>query len=129
MINARIGRQFSNKLGSLILLTSCMAISQSVYAQTVSGLAFRDYNANGIQDSREPGIGGIDVIATDGNGVQVGNAITSADGTYSAALSIGAGSAVRVEFQNAPSFLQPGPAGNDSGTTVSSLKAATAASM
>lgn len=118
MINARIGRQFSNKLCSLIVLTSCMAISQSVYAQTVSGMAFRDYNANGIQDSREPGIGGIDVVASDSNGMPVGSATTLADGSYSAALSVGAGSAVRVEFQNAPSFLQPGPAGNDSGTTV-----------
>ena len=93
----------------------------NLQAQTVSGTVFRDYNADGTLDvgSRiEPGIAGISVDVFDGTGANVGSATTLSDGTYSAALSVGAGTDVRVEFTGLPSYLHPAPVGADSGTTV-----------
>lgn len=104
-------------LSSLIFTASCFA-ANAAHAQSVNGTVFRDYNANGIHDAREPGIAGINVDITDANGMLVGNTVSTADGSYTAALSVGAGTDVRVEFNSVPSFLQAAPAGNDSGTTV-----------
>ena len=86
-------------------------------SQTVSGTVFRDYNANGTQDAQEPGVEGVTITAFDTTG-SVGSATTMADGTYSAALTAGAGTDVRIELSGIPSFLEPGVFGSDSGTTV-----------
>ncbi len=87
-------------------------------AGIVEGTVFRDYNANGTQDSDEPGIEGIVVNAADELGNSVGPVTTSSDGTY--ILPFLAGSEARVEFtlptSGNMSFLKPGAAGN--GTTV-----------
>ncbi len=88
---------------------------------TVSGFVFRDYNANGRQDAREPGVGGITVTAFDPNNVAVASATTSATaatlGQYALAIP-GATTKLRVEFTGLPSYLQPGAFGPQSGTSV-----------
>jgi hypothetical protein len=82
---------------------------------TVAGTVFRDYNANGVRDAREPGVGGITVTAYDTNGI-VDQTTSAADGSYT--LTISTNLAVRVEFTQLPNLLRPGPAGADSRTTV-----------
>jgi SdrD B-like domain len=86
---------------------------------SVSGLVFQDYNANGVQDTREPGIGGIVVNAYDASNNLLVTSITSNTaatlGQYSLAIP-GVTTAVQVEFVIPPSlsYLQPGavaPAG------------------
>ena len=94
----------------------------------IEGTAFRDYNANGARDSREPGIGGIVVTATSAGGAST-SCTTAADGTYGIDPPGGAagGFPVRVEFtlpaDGSLSFLTPGPVGPDSQTTVTFVAA------
>ena len=85
-------------------------------AGSITGLAFRDYNANGARDPREPGLPGILVTAYDAIGATHGSATTANDGSYT--LVATGGGPYRIEFTNAPSYLRPGPAGNANGTTV-----------
>ncbi len=87
----------------------------------VTGIVFRDYNGNGAKDGLEPGQEGIEIRAFDGAGAPVGVGATSAvDGRYHLAVSVGDGTAVRVEFAipAAYNFLQSGPVGTSSGTSV-----------
>ena len=99
---------------TLFLLVFAAAAS----GQTVDGNVFRDYNDNGTVQALEPGVPGISVDVFDATGANVGTTTTAADGTYSAALSVGAGTDVRVEFTGIPSYLEPGSFGSESGTTV-----------
>ena len=85
-------------------------------AGKITGLAFRDYNADGVQNANEPGVPGITVTAYDKAGTASGTATTLSDGTY-AIVTTGTGP-YRVEFTSIPSFLQSGPTGANSGTTV-----------
>ncbi len=96
-----------------VMLSTPMAL-----AQTIDGTVFRDYDADGVNDISEPGVGGITVDVFDGTGASAGSATTLPNGTYSAALTVGAGTDIRVEFSSLPAFLQPGPFGSASGTTV-----------
>ena len=100
------------------LLALVLAGTSAVQAQTVSGTVFRDYNATGVQDSGEPGVEGISIDVFDATGANVGSTTTATDGTFSAALSVGAGTDVRVELGGIPSYLAPGPFGSDSATTL-----------
>ncbi len=87
----------------------------------VTGIVFRDYNGNGAKDDLEPGQEGIEVRAFDATGAPVGALVKSvADGSYNLAVSAGDGTAVRVEFgiPVAYNFLQSGPVGISSGTSV-----------
>lgn len=90
----------------------------------ITGAAFRDYNANGTRESREPGIRGIVVTATDAGGRSV-SCTTTTDGSYGIDP-VGA-FPVRLEFtlpaDGSLAFLAPGPAGGDSGTTVTFVAA------
>ena len=104
----------------LSLLLMLMATSLSLAAPSggvYDGVAYRDYNANGSQDTLEPGIEGITVTAYDSDGVEQGSATTAADGTYS--LTASGSGPYRIEFtlpsDGSLDFLQPGAAG---GTTV-----------
>lgn len=85
-------------------------------ANTIDGTVFRDYNENGTNDALEPGVGGINVTAYDANGNALDGTATISDGSY--ILNVPDGTDVRLEFTGLPSYLQPGPAGSDSGTTV-----------
>ena len=65
----------------------------------INGTAFRDYNANGARDSREPGIGGIVVTVTGAGGAST-SCTTAADGSYGIDPPVGSagGFPVRLEF-------------------------------
>ena len=103
---------------SLLYLCLALLATGNATAQTVDGAVFRDYNANGTNDANEPGVAGITIDVFDATGANAGSTTTAADGTYSAALSVGAGTPVRVEVSGIPSYLEPGPFGTNSGTTV-----------
>lgn len=85
-------------------------------ANAITGTVFRDFNANGARDTGEPGVGEITVTAYADTGAVVATVTTDATGAYT--LTVAPGSTVRVEFTGWPGYLQPGPGGPDSGTTV-----------
>ncbi|MBI1295465.1 hypothetical protein GC175_10975, partial [bacterium] len=127
-------------LGSLVLallftlvvpaFSSALHLSNSVLgggtaaaAGTYNGTAFRDFNADGVQSTQEPGLAGVVVTLYDNAGNVAGTAITDANGDYS--ISATGTGPYRVEFTlpgdpaNTPGelidFMRPGAAG---GTTV-----------
>jgi len=51
-------------------------------AGTISGAVFNDANGSGVQDAGETGIAGVTVTLVDGDGVEVGIALTSVDGFF-----------------------------------------------
>jgi uncharacterized repeat protein (TIGR01451 family) len=107
------------------LLILLFSLSSQVFAAgTTSGTVFRDYNANGVQDAREPGIPNVSITAYDSAGVAYGPVLTNAAGVYNLAWG-GADTTVRVEFTLAPPMaanqiasLQSGAFGPGSGTSV-----------
>ncbi len=105
---------------SIFLVTSSLLLSiQSGRAQ-ISGIAFKDFNANGSRQVAsgtppitEPLLAGITVTATLASGTVL-TTTTSALGAYSfTAAQIPSGTAVRIEF----SMLPPGYADGFSGIT------------
>ena len=75
-----------------------MALAAGCTGSAIQGTAFRDYNANGVRDPREPGIGGIVVTATGAGGGSV-SCTTAADGSYGIDPPADLGAfPVRVEF-------------------------------
>ncbi len=88
-------------------------------ANSITGTVFRDFDSDGVRDTLEPGVEGITVIAYLIDGSTLSDT-TDADGLY-AISSIPIGEEVRLEIDDfsLPSFLQPGPSGADSATTVS----------
>ncbi|MCB0007187.1 MAG: hypothetical protein KDE04_12055, partial [Anaerolineales bacterium] len=102
------GRRLPLLLASLIIVL--LSGRQALAAGAISGTVFRDYNANGGQDTAEPGLSGIIITAID----DLGNSATTtsgADGSYT--LASLAGSAARVEFTVPSSMaaVQDGAAG------------------
>jgi hypothetical protein len=88
---------------------------------TVTGTVFRDYNANGQEDTTastnsaiDVGLSGITVTAYDSAGTVVGTATTGASGTYSLPFSASASTQVRLKF-TVPSYLDVGPDGTGTG--------------
>ncbi|MGZ0711675.1 SdrD B-like domain-containing protein (plasmid) [Coraliomargarita sp. W4R53] len=93
----------------------------------VSGVAYRDFNGNGVRDVGEPadgvqtdvGIAGVAVTAYDVYGTELGSTVTNDAGEYQVDTSeIADGTAVRVEFTELPDGYAPSFAGTDNGTTV-----------
>lgn len=111
-----------------LLGTLLVVLAMAPAVADISGTVFRDYNANGVRDSiaaggdlDEPGFsspnsGPITVTAYAADGSAAANTTTGSDGTYS--LTIAAAGDYRIEFTGLPDFLEPGPAGADSETTV-----------
>ncbi len=118
------------------VLTVLTPGSASGAGQTVTGLVFRDYDADGVQDAGEPGVGGVSVQGFIGVGApadpaigptsaqvassQVASSVSGSTGAYALAIPAGAvpvGGSVRVEFSlpSTPALkhLRPGvmPAG------------------
>ncbi|MEM6455491.1 MAG: GEVED domain-containing protein, partial [Acidobacteriota bacterium] len=99
----------------LLVLMLALLASTIPAAADVTGRAFRDYNANGARDAREPGIAGVVVNAYDASGALAGDSpqTTAADGSY-AIGSLAAGP-LRIEFQlptdSSLDFLQAGVSG------------------
>ena len=72
----------------------------------ISGTVFRDFNANGTQDSAEPLVAGVLVKAFDSSGNQCGTTqTTTAGGTPNYSLA-GCSGSVRVEFETPASGCQ-----------------------
>lgn len=114
-------RNKRNFIQTVVLLLTVVAISvmmpnMAYAAGDVSGTVFRDYNANGVQDAGEPGVAGVTVTAYDSSGTSVGSTTTASDGTYTLTS---LPDDVRIEVTDLPSYLEPGPQGSDSETTVS----------
>lgn len=113
---------------ALYVLAQLSAPGQFAFAAgTYSGTVFRDYNANGVKDTREPGIGGVTVTLYDSTNVARGTttsfqyvcaganspaglgctaALTPALGSWSIAAT-GTGP-YRVEFTTLPAYMQNG---------------------
>lgn len=85
-------------------------------ANQISGMIFRDYDAGGAIDAREPGEGGITVTAYDASNNVVDSTTTALDGTYT--LNVPNGVVVRIEVTGLPPYLEPGAFGPNSLTTI-----------
>ena len=84
---------------------------------SVSGLVFRDYNADGVYTVRaESGIPNIAVTAYDENGTIIDTTQTNVSGEYT--LTVPNDTTTRLEYSGQPAYLQPGPVGPDSVSTV-----------
>ncbi|MFM2385245.1 MAG: hypothetical protein RL660_2 [Bacteroidota bacterium] len=122
-------RQFISRLviGAAVLAASLLNSGSS--SAQVSGLVYKDYNANGTRDSAaaliEPRLAGITVTAYDSTGAVLATTTSAANGTYSfTAVQIPAGRPVRVEFTGLASYDFPGVSG---GTSVQFVTAGAAA--
>ncbi len=111
----------------LLMIVSVAGVAQA--AGTVTGLVFRDYNANGVQDANEQGVGGVTITAYGAAGTVVGTATSSAAlatlGTYSISWA-SADTRVRLEFSGLPGVAQQGAFGSaadGSGTSVQFVNA------
>jgi SdrD B-like domain len=104
-----------------VLCIPTYAHSQTCTANQVGGVVFRDYNSNGVRDSLEAGIEGIQVSAFSQAGTQIATTQTDANGTY--VLSVNSGVEVRVELGTLPSYLYTGVVGANNETTVRFLQA------
>ena len=90
---------------------------------TISGLVFRDFDADGTRDARDQGEPGVTVSAYDDAGRLVAQALTDIDGVYALraaadADAIESGRQYRIVFAGWPEHLAPGPHGVDSGTEI-----------
>jgi hypothetical protein len=85
-------------------------------ANQISGMIFRDYDANGAIDALEPGVGGLTITAYDAGNNVVASTTTALDGTYT--LNVTDGVVVRIEVTGLPSYLEPGAVGPNSLSTI-----------
>ena len=84
---------------------------------TIGGVVYRDFDADGVRDLREPGLAGITVTAYNSAGTAVATATTDAKGAYRL-TGLTDGTTVRLEVTGLPAYLRPGPVGTDCRTTV-----------
>ncbi len=103
-----------------MVLLSAAACQRDV-PTTISGVVFRDHNADGRRDRREPGEPGVVVSAYDAQGQFVISTTTGVDGTFllgtqGPSSPIRRGRPYSLEFGSLPAYLKPGPRGPDSGT-------------
>lgn len=104
------------------VLLGPQAIPRAVAFGTVTGVVFRDYNADGVRGPYEPGVANVTVTAYDSTGSDVGTNTSGADGAYSLDWT-GNDTQVRLEFSNLPAGFLPGPFGVGSGTAVQFVSA------
>jgi SdrD B-like domain len=85
-----------------ILFTFALLGDPSVLRAQVSGIVFRDFNADGTKQATnpiEPGLSGITVTAFNAAGTSLGTATTSSTGAYTFAVgTLASGTKVRLEF-------------------------------
>jgi hypothetical protein len=114
-------------VGVLLFWQAPVAQAAACTGGAITGLAFRDYNANGTREAAEPGIVGIVVTAYDAAGTTA-SCETTADGSYGI-NPVGA-YPVRLEFtlpaDGSLNFLKPGAAGANSRTNVTFINGPTA---
>lgn len=90
-------------------------------ACTITGTVFRDFNANGFQDGREPGVSGAGLVLraySAAGGILGQTNVFAADGSYTLNLAGAPDGEVRLEFTNLPDYLASGRFGANSLTTV-----------
>ena len=90
-----IAAQITGMLGVTMLQVQPVAARapNAPNAGTITGRIFRDYNANGIRDTNEPGIGNVSVTAVTSGGVFAGTSNTA--GIYT--INVATGSEARVQ--------------------------------
>ncbi|WP_169314572.1 SdrD B-like domain-containing protein [Thiothrix nivea] len=81
------------------------------------GIAFRDYNQNGIRERQEEGVAGVVVTAYDSTDTLAATATTDSRGWYTL-VGLTAGAPYRLEYTNLPNGLHPGVVGTDAASTV-----------
>ncbi|UJS23266.1 SdrD B-like domain-containing protein [Thiothrix winogradskyi] len=81
------------------------------------GIAFRDYNQNGMREPQEEGIAGITVTAYNSANAVAATGTTDARGWYTLS-GLTNGTQYRLEYTNLPNGLYPGAAGTDTASTV-----------
>ena len=122
-------KDYSKVFSKLIFSFLFGIISISSFGQ-VTGTVFRDFNANGTQQTTatftEPGVSGVTVKAYDGSGALVGTTVSGSGGSYSIP---GVTGAVRVEFTGFPTAYFSGPIGTASNSSVQFLTAPGTASI
>lgn len=84
---------------------------------SITGTVFRDYDADGVHDAREPGTTDVLVSAVNDVGAVVATSTTAVDGTYSL-TGLASGEKVRIEFSGQASFLKQGGNGTAAGSSV-----------
>ncbi len=92
----------------------------SVEAQgtcTFTGEVYQDYNASGDRQADEPGVRDITVTAYNANGDDVAEVVSAADGTYNLS-GLDDNTEYRLELSDLPDYLESGPYGTESPTTV-----------
>lgn len=119
--SARLRPHLRSSIGSLLVIGGIAVLAVPGGATSgdapITGIVFRDFDANGKRGPSEPGQGAITVTATDAAGTDA-TASTGADGAYSLpTASLGAGP-FRIEFSGLPAYLQSGPHGSDNATSV-----------
>lgn len=106
--------------------TAIFLVSINIAIAQVSGIAFRDFNANGSKENtatyKEPGLADITVKAFNSAGIQVGGTqITSSTGEYSFT---GLTLPVRIEFSGLGQGDFSGASGSGSGTSIQFVSSA-----
>ncbi|MBA3873020.1 MAG: DUF11 domain-containing protein [Anaerolineae bacterium] len=99
---------------TLMLMVSVSGVAQA--AGSVSGHVFRDYNANGVQDTDEPNVAGVTINANGAAGTIVGTTISTATVFPADPLTtinytvnwLGPDTRVRLEFSGLPGIAQQG---------------------
>ncbi|PQJ21330.1 hypothetical protein BST93_00085 [Nonlabens tegetincola] len=81
----------------------------------LNGLVFEDLNGDGVQDAGEPGLGGVDVVITDSNGV-VQVVTTQPDGSWSVVVPSG-DTTTDIDESTLPAGTDIQTAGTDPTTT------------
>ena len=103
-----------------------LLFTQTAFAQ-VSGVVFRDFNANGVKDNtstfNEPFAAGVTVIAYNAAGTQVGSTTSNTSGAYSFT---GLTLPLRIEFSGYSTSDYSGANGTDNFTSIQFYSVATA---
>ncbi len=102
-------------------------IATGAYAQNITGVVFRDFNANGVKDNtatfNEIGAGGVTVTCTDGTGGTGSTTTSTSTATLGQYTLTGCTGATRVEFTWSSSNDFSGPVGTGSNTSVQFINA------
>jgi hypothetical protein len=100
--------------GLIVLPPDGVRVAEAFTGETITGTVFRDFNANGVKDTLDPGQAGVEVRAVDRNNVASPTVTSAANGTYTLNLN-GMGNAAadtyRVEFTlpaALAAYLKPG---------------------
>ncbi len=108
-------------LNRLWIFMVMMLFASYTQAQ-VSGTTFRDFNANGVQDTPEPTVSGIAVTAYDAAGLAVASTTSNSSGTYNFT---GLALPLRIEFTGYQTDNYATAFGNGNATSVQFYSAAT----